>query len=103
MANLGSATASSKTKYCVEWPRAPTSACTFSCDATSRPGRTATLTSDSGTARRAELADVFLQMPVPRIGMFEFEPIDELVRTGYEFAMRTLLEQRALLLEPGQG
>lgn len=65
--------------------------------------RTATLTSDSGTARRAELADVFLQMPVPRIGMFEFEPIDELVRTGYEFAMRTLLEQRALLLEPGQG
>lgn len=64
--------------------------------------RTATLTSESGTARRAELADVFLKMPVPSVGMFAWEHIDELVRIGYEFGMRALLERRALLLKPTQ-
>lgn len=62
--------------------------------------RTSTLTSESGQARRAELADVYIQMPIPRVRMFEWQHIDDLVRVGYEHAMHTLLEQRAILLSP---
>ncbi|MEN8719828.1 MAG: patatin-like phospholipase family protein [Oceanococcaceae bacterium] len=62
--------------------------------------RTATLTSESGMARRAELADVFIQMPVPKVGMFGWGQIDALVRLGYEHAMDVLLESRAILLHP---
>ncbi len=62
--------------------------------------RTSTLTSESGMARRAELADVHIQMPVPTVRMFEWQYIDELVRVGYEYAMKVLLEKRAILLSP---
>jgi len=62
--------------------------------------RTSTLTSESGMARRAELADVHIQMPIPKVRMFEWQYIDELVRVGYEHAMEVLLEQRAILLAP---
>lgn len=62
--------------------------------------RTSTLTSESGQARRAELADVFIDMPMPRVRMFEWHVIDDLVRLGYEHAMSELLEKRAILLSP---
>lgn len=62
--------------------------------------RTATLTSESGQARRAEMADVFINMPMPRVRMFEWQYIDDLVRLGYEYAMEELLEKRAILLSP---
>ncbi len=62
--------------------------------------RTSTLTSESGMARRESLADVHIRMPVPKVRMFEWQHIDELVRVGYEHAMGVLLEQRAILLSP---
>lgn len=62
--------------------------------------RTATLTSESSLAQRREMADVFLQMPVPKVGMFAWEHIDDLVRVGYDHAMNVLLESRALLQSP---
>ncbi len=60
--------------------------------------RTATLTSESGNARRAELADIYLRMPVSHVGMFQWDAIDQLVRTGYEFAMRELSDKRDQLM-----
>lgn len=60
--------------------------------------RTATLTSESGNLRRAELADVYLRMPVTHIGMFQWDAIDEVVRTGYEHAMRSLADLRDQLI-----
>ena len=60
--------------------------------------RTATLTSESGNARRAELADVYFRMPVSNIGMFQWDAIDTVVRAGYEHAMKTLPELRDQLI-----
>lgn len=60
--------------------------------------RTATLTSESGNARRAELADVYLRMPVSHVSMFQWEAIDTLVRAGYEFAIRELANRREELM-----
>lgn len=59
--------------------------------------RTATLTSESGTAQRAALADVYLRMPVQGIGMFDWKRLDELVQRGYEHAMTQLAPQSAQL------
>ena len=56
--------------------------------------RTATLTSESGNARRAELADVYFRMPVSHVGMFQWDAIDQVVRAGYEHAMQTLPQWR---------
>src|SRR5690606_6981868 len=60
--------------------------------------RTATLTSESGTAQRAERADVYLRMPVSGVGMFDWERMDEIVERGYRHAMEQLAPQRAQLV-----
>ncbi len=60
--------------------------------------RTATLTSESGNARRAELADVYFRMPVSHVGMFQWDAIDSVVRAGYEYAMQTLPQWRHQLI-----
>lgn len=54
--------------------------------------RTATLTSGSGVAARAALADLYLHMPVGSVGIFEWKQIDELVDIGYRYAMEKLPE-----------
>lgn len=64
--------------------------------------RTATLTSESGNARRAELADVYFRMPVSHIGMFQWDAIDSVVRAGYEFAMQSLPQLREQLMRTQQ-
>lgn len=60
--------------------------------------RTATLTSESGTARRAALADCYLRMPVSRIGMFDWKRMDEIIDRGYEFALQQLTPIRDRLM-----
>lgn len=60
--------------------------------------RTATLTSETGNARRAELADVYFRMPVSDISMFQWESMDAVIRAGYEYAMRTLPNIRDQLM-----
>lgn len=52
--------------------------------------RTATLTSESGVAARAARADLYLRMPVGRIGVFDWKRIDELVETGYRMGLERL-------------
>ncbi|WP_028080143.1 patatin-like phospholipase family protein [Solimonas soli] len=59
--------------------------------------RTATLTSESGVAQRAASADVYLRMPVTRIGMFDWKRMDEIVERGYQHAMQQLQGQREKL------
>src|SRR3546814_15713805 len=41
--------------------------------------RTAKLTSESGIAARAELADRYLRMPVSRIGLVAWKRLDEII------------------------
>ena len=60
--------------------------------------RTATLTSESGNARRAELADIYLRMPVSHVSMFQWDSMDQVVRAGYEFAMQELGPRRDELI-----
>jgi len=60
--------------------------------------RTATLTSESGTAQRAARADVYLRMPVNGIGMFDWKRLDEVVERGYRHAIEQLASQRTRLL-----
>ncbi len=62
--------------------------------------RTATLTSESGTAQRAARADVYVRMPVSGIGMFDWKRLDEVVERGYRHAIEQLAAQRDKLL-PG--
>lgn len=52
--------------------------------------RTATLTSESGTAQRAARADVYLRMPVNGIGLFDWKKLDEVVERGYRHALEQL-------------
>ena len=52
--------------------------------------RTATLTSESGTAQRAARADAYLRMPVSKVGMFDWKRMDEVVERGYEHAIEQL-------------
>lgn len=60
--------------------------------------RTATLTSESGTAQRAARADAYLRMPVSRIGMFDWKRMDEVVERGYRHAMEQLEPLRPSLV-----
>lgn len=60
--------------------------------------RTATLTSESGTARRAERADAYLRMPVGGVGMFDWKKLDEVVERGYRYAIEQLEPLRDALL-----
>ena len=69
-----------------------------------RPGlreilfRTATLTSESGVARRAAAADVYIRMPVGEIGMFDWKRIDEIIERGHRHALEKLQPVREKLL-----
>lgn len=56
--------------------------------------RTATLTSESGTAQRAARADVYLRMPVGGVALFDWKRLDELVERGYRHALEQLQPQR---------
>lgn len=69
-----------------------------------RPGlreilfRTATLTSESGVARRAAAADVYIRMPVGEIGMFDWKRIDEIIERGHRHALEQLQPVRDKLM-----
>ncbi len=52
--------------------------------------RTATLTSESGIAARAALADLYLRMPVAKVALFDWKRFDEVVEYGYQYAMEQL-------------
>lgn len=54
--------------------------------------RTTSLGSESGSAVRAERADMYLRMPVGHIRTFDWLMLDEIVEKGYEFAMLQLPE-----------
>jgi NTE family protein len=60
--------------------------------------RTATLTGAAATARAASLSDVYLEMPVEGIGLFEWGKLDELIERGYEYALAQLTPVRAALV-----
>lgn len=60
--------------------------------------RTATLTSESGIAQRAARADLYLRMPVSRIGLFDWKRFDEVTERGYQFAMEKLAPMRETLI-----
>ena len=70
-----------------------------------RPGlfsiifRTATLTSESGTAARAARADAYVRMPVTGIGLFDWKKMDEVVERGYHHALEQLTPLRDSLLK----
>jgi NTE family protein len=63
--------------------------------------RTATLTSESGVAARAERADLYLRMPVDGIGVFDWKRIDELAERGYQHAMKQLPAFKANVCQAG--
>lgn len=52
--------------------------------------RSATLTSESGVKARAARADLYVRMPVSRIGLFEWKRIDEIIERGYRHAHEEL-------------
>lgn len=60
--------------------------------------RTATLTSESGTAQRAARADVYLRMPVGGVALFDWKKLDEVVERGYRHALEQLHPLREKLL-----
>jgi predicted acylesterase/phospholipase RssA/CRP-like cAMP-binding protein len=62
--------------------------------------RTATLTSESGSAARAERADLYLRMPVSGIALFDWKKLEETVERGYKFALARLTTVRSSLLNP---
>jgi NTE family protein len=62
--------------------------------------RTATLTSESGVAARAERADLYLRMPVGDVGVFDWKRIDTLVESGYRLGMERLPAFREQVLKP---
>lgn len=64
--------------------------------------RTATLTSESGVAARAERADLYLRMPVTGIGVFDWKRIDELADLGYRHALDKLKAFQAGADQPGK-
>jgi predicted acylesterase/phospholipase RssA/CRP-like cAMP-binding protein len=52
--------------------------------------RTTSLGSESGSAARAERADMYLRMPVGHIKTFDWPLLDDIIRKGYEHAMQQL-------------
>jgi predicted acylesterase/phospholipase RssA len=62
--------------------------------------RTATLTSESGSAARAERADLYLRMPVAGIALFDWKKLEETVERGYKFALARLTAARSGLMRP---
>jgi NTE family protein len=70
-----------------------------------RPGlfaivfRTATLTSESGTAQRASRADAYVRMPVSGVALFDWKKLDQVVERGYQHALEKLTAVRDQLLK----
>ncbi|MFP5305133.1 MAG: patatin-like phospholipase family protein [Gammaproteobacteria bacterium] len=60
--------------------------------------RTATLTSESGTAARAARADVYLRMPVSGVALFDWKKLEDVVERGYRHALEQLSPVRDKLL-----
>lgn len=52
--------------------------------------RTATMPSELEQRTRASVADLYINMPVGGIGMFDWETMDRVVKLGYEHAARAL-------------
>jgi len=52
--------------------------------------RSATLTSESGVKARAARADLYVRMPVSRIGLFDWKLIDDIIERGYRHALQEL-------------
>lgn len=61
--------------------------------------RTATLTSESGTAQRASRADVYLRMPVEGVALFDWKKLGDVVERGYRYALEELAPVRDRLLD----
>lgn len=60
--------------------------------------RVATLTSESGVKARAAQADLYLRMPVADIRTFEWPQLDQIIDTGYQYALRQITPQRSRFL-----
>lgn len=60
--------------------------------------RTATLTSESGVAARAQRADLYIRMPVSGIALFDWKKMDEVAERGYRHAMEKLGPVRGKLM-----
>ncbi len=56
-----------------------------------------TLTSNHQANLIAKQADVYFQPPLEQFGLFEFERIDEIVETGYHYAMQEIQKQQLSL------
>ena len=52
--------------------------------------RSATLTSETGVRARAAAADLYLRMPVSKIGLFDWKRVDEIIERGYRHAVTSL-------------
>lgn len=69
-----------------------------------RPGlfsiifRTASLTSESGVAARAQRADLYIRMPVTGVALFDWKRMDEIVDRGYRVSMEKLSAMRSQLV-----
>ncbi|TAM10101.1 MAG: cyclic nucleotide-binding domain-containing protein [Nevskiaceae bacterium] len=61
---------------------------------------TATLTSETGVKMRASHCDCYLRMPLEGVGLFDWKRMDEIVSTGYDYAMKSLEPVRDALLAP---
>lgn len=65
--------------------------------------RTATITSETQVAARAQRADVYLRMPVGGIALFDWKKLDTVCQRGYEHALEQLSQQRDKLLSPASA
>lgn len=54
--------------------------------------RMTTMTSDLRLEENADLADLFLRMPVGDVGMFDFSELDDIIERGYRHACDALTE-----------
>ena len=60
--------------------------------------RSASLSGTVAMARAADYSDVFLELPVAGVGLFEWKRLDELVERGYEYALEALEPVRDSLI-----
>ena len=61
--------------------------------------RTATLTSESGVAERAERADLYIRMPVSGVALFDWKKMDEVIERGYRHSLEKLTPVRDSLIK----
>ena len=60
--------------------------------------RTATVGGQQDAKARAQLADVYLRMPVAGVALFDWQRFDEVIEQGYEHALEQLTPLRDVLL-----